>query len=252
MPQNKHIVILGASGLIGSKLVDSCLDEGARISAAGRTRSDGKDELHTRSGVSVPFVAVETSDPGSVSELFSACEAYNGPVDAIINCAFPRNDNYGADFGEVTYNDFCENVNIHLGGAFLICQKAFHYFSGRGGGNIINFGSIYGIMTPRFEIYDGTGLTKEIEYVVCKAGIIQMTQYLAKYAKGRNIRVNCVSPGGVFNDQHEKFVKNYNAHGINKGMLGADDIAGTVLFLLSDSSRYVNGQNIVVDDGFSL
>lgn len=95
-------------------------------------------------------------------------------------------------------------------------------------------------------------MTKEVEYVVSKAGIIQLTKYLAKYVKGKNIRVNCISPGGVFNNQDEKFLKRYNSMCLNKGMLASSDISGTVLYLLSDMSRYVNGQNITVDDGFTV
>ena len=79
-----------------------------------------------------------------------------------------------------------------------------------------------------------------------------MTRYLARYVKGRNIRINCVSPGGVLDNQPEEFLEKYNEFCLNKGMLNADDIVGTVVFLLSDNSRYMNGQNIVIDDGFSL
>ncbi len=95
-------------------------------------------------------------------------------------------------------------------------------------------------------------MTKEIEYIISKSGIIQMTKYLAKYLKGKNIRVNCISPGGIFNEEPTVFAERYNAHCLNKGMPESGDVAGMLLFLLSEHSRYINGQNLIVDDGFSL
>jgi len=95
-------------------------------------------------------------------------------------------------------------------------------------------------------------MTKEVEYITTKAAIIQLTRYLAQYLKPKNIRVNCVSPGGILNDQPQPFIEKYNAHCNLKGMLNGEDVAGTILFLLSDFANHLTGQNIVVDDGFSL
>ena len=107
-------------------------------------------------------------------------------------------------------------------------------------------------MAPRFEIYEGTLMTKELEYILSKSAIVHFTRYLAKYLKGKNIRVNCVSPGGVFNDEQDVFLEKYNQHCMNKGMLDSGDVVGTFLYLLSDHSKHLNGQNIIIDDGFSL
>ena len=119
-------------------------------------------------------------------------------------------------------------------------------------GNIINIASIYGIIPPRFEIYENTEMTTPIEYNVIKHSIVSMTKYVAKYYKGFNIRANCISPGGILNNQSQEFLDKYNKFSLNKGMLERKDISGTLLFLISDMSKYVNGQNIIVDDGWSL
>ena len=95
---------------------------------------------------------------------------------------------------------FLANVGQHLGSAFLVCQRAADHLSTRGGGVIVNISSIYELMAPRFELYEETPMTKEVEYIVSKSAVIHLTRYLAKYLKGRNIRVNCISPGGVHND----------------------------------------------------
>ena len=95
-------------------------------------------------------------------------------------------------------------------------------------------------------------MVSPIEYTAIKAGVIAMVGYLAKYTKGENIRVNCVSPGGIKTDQPDSFVEKYRSDCSSKGMLDSEDITGALTFLLSDYSNYVNGQNIVVDDGWSL
>ena len=91
-----------------------------------------------------------------------------------------------------------------------------------------------------------------LEYSVAKSGIISMTSWLAKHYKNKNIRVNCVSPGGILDQQPESFLEKYRNSCTSKGMFDPTDVAGTVLFLLSNQSKYINGQNIVIDDGWSL
>ena len=95
-------------------------------------------------------------------------------------------------------------------------------------------------------------MTSPVEYTTVKRGIIGLTKYLAKYLSVTNIRVNCISPGGVRDGQPELFQNRYDADCTSKGLLDPEDVAGPLLFLLSENAKYVNGQNIVVDDGWSL
>jgi NAD(P)-dependent dehydrogenase (short-subunit alcohol dehydrogenase family) len=95
-------------------------------------------------------------------------------------------------------------------------------------------------------------MVSPIEYSAIKTGIIAVTRYLAKYCKGENIRVNCISPGGIQNDQPINFLKKYQKSCNSKGMLDPDDLVGTLIFLLSHQSKFINGQNIIVDDGWSI
>jgi len=111
---------------------------------------------------------------------------------------------------------------------------------------------VYGFLAPRFEVYDGTPMTMPVEYAVIKAGVLQLTRYLARYLAGQNIRVNAISPGGIEDGQPAAFQAAYRSFCLNKGMLETRDVCGALLFLLSDLSAFVNGQNLVVDDGFSL
>ncbi len=241
---------------MGSSFVRSIVQNGGIAIAASRHSSEekfksivdvSKNELRK-----IHFSRVNVTSIHSIASLFDSVSKKHGHIDAVVNSSFPRNSMWGAKFEDVAYEDFCENININLGGCFLVCQRAMRFFSNQGYGNIVNISSIYGIIPPKFEIYDKTKMTKEVEYIISKSAIIHFTKYLAKYLKGKNIRVNCLSPGGVFDNQPAEFVRKYNAQCLSKGLLSSDDINGTLLFLLSDHSKYVNGQNIVVDDGFSL
>ena len=250
------IVVTGGAGLLGRAFVDAIADQGATAVIATRNldkaMSVAEASMADAPGRKIDCIGLDISDPPSVAELFPALHETHGRVDALVNNALPRNDNYGRKFEDVAYADFCENVDSHLGGYVLMCQAAVKYFTEQAGGNIVNMGSIYGTIAPHFDVYEDTDMTKEIEYAIAKAGIIHLSQYLAAYCKGRNIRVNTLSPGGIFDDQPEPFVARYSALCLNKGMLAPEDVTGALLFLLSDQSKYVNGHNLVVDDGFLL
>ena len=254
--KNEIVIVSGGGGLLGSKFVEGIAREGgvaviADISDPKLTETDS-DYFNSRNSKNVDFVHLDITNAESIDFAIQSIFKKYGKIDALVNSAYPRNEKYGAEIMSVQYDDFCENVNIHLGGYFQTCQRFTKYFVSQGYGNIINIASIYGLITPRFEIYEDTTMTTPIEYAVTKAGVIQMTRYLAKYLKGKNIRVNSLSPGGVSNNQPKLFANAYGEYCLNKGMLDGQDVVGTLVFLLSNMSKYINGQNIIVDDGFTL
>ena len=246
MLKDKVIVIIGANGLLGKEFVKACLENNAKIIASDIVE---KSEIESKD---LEYIRCDITNKNSILDLINFSKEKFKKVDAVVNSAYPRNKNYGRKFEEVEYEDFCENINLHLGGYFLVSQQFAEFFKSQGYGNIINIASIYGVIPPRFEIYEDTNMSMPIEYNVIKHGIISMSKYIAKYYKGCNIRVNCISPGGILNNQPKEFLKKYNSYALNKGMLDKQDISGTLLFLLSDLSKNINGQNIVVDDGWSL
>ena len=117
---------------------------------------------------------------------------------------------------------------------------------------MILISSIQGISAPKFEHYKGTKMSSGIEYSIIKAGIINMTKYLAKYFKGKNIRFNCISPGGIKDNQPKSFIKRYKKSCLSKGLLDSKDLLSAFKFLLSEETKYINGQNIIIDDGWSI
>lgn len=236
------IVVIGGNGLLGQEFVKVISDNEAIVINA--------DINHTIIDKNAKYIDITSKK--SINSLISELDLEYKKIDAIINVAYPRNKNYGKSFFEVEYEDFCENTNLHLGGYFLASQQFAQYFKKQGYGNIINIASIYGVIPPRFEIYDKLEMTMPVEYAAIKSSLIHLTKYMAKYFKNCNIKVNSISPGGIMNNQDTDFLIKYKEECLNKGMLDKTDINGTLLFLLSESSKYINGQNIIVDDGFVL
>ena len=119
-------------------------------------------------------------------------------------------------------------------------------------GSVINIASIYGVVGPDFSVYDGTNITNPVAYSAIKGGIINMTKYFAAYFGKNNVRFNCVSPGGVFDNQDSIFVQNYEKKVPLKRMANTDDIAPSVSFLLSDDASYITGHNLLIDGGWTI
>lgn len=250
--RDKVVIVTGGAGLLGRTFCQAIADNGGIAVVAEYDIAIAEKLCTSLENASIVPAQVNITDKNSIKALITTISEKYGRIDALVNSAYPRNKNYGKHFFEVAYSDFCGNVGMNLGGYFLTSQQFATYFEKQGYGNIINLASIYGVIAPRFEIYDNTQMTMPVEYAAIKSGLIQLTKYMAKYFKGKNIRVNTISLGGIEDKQPEPFLKAYKEFCLNKGMLNAKDISGTVLYLLSDLSEFVNGQNIVVDDGFTL
>ena len=199
------------------------------------------------------FCEIDVLNAESLDKAISESEKKFGGFDACINLAYPKSESWGKKFEEISSEEIYNHLNQQLGSCILISQKIIKYFLLRGNGNLILVSSIQGFSAPKFEHYENTDMSSPAEYTAAKSGIIGIiTKWLAKYCKNKNIRVNCVSPGGIKNNQEQNFLDKYNATCMSKGMLDAEDISGIIGFLISENSKYINGQNIVIDDGWSL
>ncbi|MDK2083868.1 oxidoreductase [Aliarcobacter butzleri] len=256
MLKNKVVVITGGAGLIGKEFVKVVIENNGVAIIADINEQIGEEvkenlskELNT---TNIDFIKLDITSKESLKKCIDFLNYKYQRIDALVNNAYPRNKNYGKDLFEVEYNDFVENIGLNLGGYFTASQQFSEYFKKQGYGNIVNISSIYGIVAPKFEVYENTDMSMPVEYAAIKSGLIHLTKYMAKYFKGMNIKVNTLSPGGILNNQPEAFLEKYKEQCLNKGMLHNSDLKGTLVYLLSDMSKYVNGQNIVIDDGFSL
>ncbi|MCC5015564.1 oxidoreductase [Legionella sp. 31fI33] len=253
---DKVVIVTGGAGLLGAEFVQAIARNGGIAIIADHNKEAALDVVERISQQNpegrVDFVTLDITDKTSILDAVKTVSEKYGKIDALVNNAYPRNKNYGRRLMEVEYSDFCENITLNLGGYFLTSQQFAAYFMQQGYGNMINIASIYGVVAPKFEIYENTTMTMPVEYAVIKSGIIHLTKYFAKSFKGKQIRVNSLSPGGILDAQPASFVSAYKEECLNKGMLDKGDLSGSLIYLLSDLSSYVNGQNLIVDDGFTI
>ena len=171
----KTIVIIGGAGLIGSSSARRILEERGVAILADRDIERGKllaKELSAKhpNGTAV-FLSVDSCDGNSVRKLIQDAQSVTGRIDALVNAGYPRGPQYGARLEDVTYETFCANVSMQLGSSFVTSQQFALFFKGQGHGNIVNFSSIYGVVAPRFDIYESSSMTMPVEYAVVKSGL---------------------------------------------------------------------------------
>ena len=252
---DKVVVITGGAGLLGRNFSRAVAARGG-IAIVADVNLPAAHDVAGKVAAEYPgraaAAAIDITDKDAIDGLIEELHGRYGRIDAVVNNAYPRNAHFGRQFEDIEYADFSENLNMHLAGYLLVSQRFSRYFGEHGGGNIVNMASVYGVIAPRFDIYKGTRMTNSVEYAAIKSGILHFSRYLAQYLKGKGIRVNCLSPGGILDGQPDSFLEAYRSHCNEKGMLDPQDVSNSLVFLLSDASRYITGQNLIVDDGFTL
>lgn len=243
----KIIVLTGGSGLLGREIAKALVEFGATVFIADTNIEKTIDSEST----SVRYVHMDITEEKSVEEAIGKILEFNGRIDTLINCAYPRTADWGFRFDKVSFASWKQNLDDHLGGYFITCQKIAEQMKNDGGGSIINIGSIYGIVAPDFSIYEGTEMTMPVAYSAIKGGIIALSKYMSTWYGSWKVRVNVISPGGIFDNQPGSFVERYSAKTPLGRMGQPGEIVGAVIYLASDASSYVTGQNIVIDGGWT-
>jgi NAD(P)-dependent dehydrogenase (short-subunit alcohol dehydrogenase family) len=240
--QNKIIILTGGNGFLGSTLTKVIRDEGA-ICINFDVNHDTNLEKYT--------IKCDITDTGSVLKALELVVANFGEIDGLVNNAYPRTNDWGLKFDDIDFNSWCCNVNWQMNSYFFVTQQILKHMKINSYSSIINIGSIYGIVGPDFSVYDGTDMTMPAAYAAIKGGIINLTRYLASYLGPKKIKVNTISPGGLFDNQKTSFVENYIKKVPLRRMGSPSDIAPAVIFLLSNESDYITGQNIIIDGGWT-
>ncbi len=255
--QDQVVVLTGGSGLIGREAVKQLPETGCQLVVGVRDTGRFEAQLaandYPESAARPVCLPLDVADPDSIKAFFQALWEKYGRLDGLINNAWPRTADWLAKFEDVTPESLYKNLCDHSGGFFLCCQSAAEYMKRQQRGAIVNMGSIYGEVGPHFPIYQGTDMTCPGAYPLIKGGIHTFTKYLATYLAPWNIRVNCISPGGVADDthQHTAFQQRYIAQ-TPLGRMGRPiDLVGPMLFFLAPASGYVTGTRLQVDGGWT-
>ena len=246
------VLVTGGAGLLGRALCEALAEHGATV-VVGDTAIQPGTELAAALDGDAEFRELDITSEEEVKTTVRNVHGDHGGINVLVNSAYPRNENYGRKYEEVTFQDWQENLDLHLDGYFLTSHTVSRLMmEDEIKGSIINVGSTYGVQAPDFSVYEGTDLTSPVEYAGIKGGIVNLTRYLASYLGEYGIRANTLSPGGISDDQHPRFVKEYERRTPLGRMAEPNDFKGPVVFLASDASRYVTGHNLLVDGGWTI
>ncbi|HOX58948.1 MAG TPA: SDR family oxidoreductase [Candidatus Paceibacterota bacterium] len=248
--QDKVVVLTGGGGLYGRQLTAALAEAGAKLVLASRNQARLQEIAcaQVQRGYSVACESLDQGDEGSVLALRDKVLREFGRVDGLVNNAVLR----PMKSLDAPVSAWDESLRVNATGVFLMTRAFGEAMLERRAGSIVNVGSMMGVVGPSPEFYEGTGMgTPAPDYFFHKAGMINLTRYFASVFGARDIRVNCVSPGGYFTHQPEPFLQRYNRRTMLGRMAGDTDLGGAVVFLLSDASRYVTGVNLPVDGGYT-
>jgi len=231
---NKVIIITGHKGLIGKAFKEACEQFGAKVYGFDLPEHNVTDENNIKSFIK------SITDKGET-------------IDGLVNCHWAKPDNF-FDKVEDYKEDVWDNVmDVNLKGTFLISKLVGEHMSKNNSGSIVNIASTYSVVAPNHKIYDGIkqALKSPASYAASKGGIMAFSNYLATYWADKNIRVNMITPHGVWNHHEERFEKNFAELSPMKRLSFNYEVAGAVVYLLSNASSYVTGHNLIVDGGWT-
>ena len=239
---NNIIIVTGGSGLLGKEIINNIrLNNGIPINL------DIKCENNLEKGT----IQCDVTDSKSIKKSIEKILDHYGKINGLVNNAYPRTKDWLNKLEDVSDESFSENIDIQLSHVFKISKPVLEIMKKQKSGSVVNIASIYGMVGNDFNIYKDTDVNAPVAYSAIKGGVINLSRYLASYYGKYNVRSNCISPGGIYNNQDKSFVKNYNNKVPMQRMGTPDDIAPLVTFLLSSDSKYITGQNIAVDGGWT-
>jgi NAD(P)-dependent dehydrogenase (short-subunit alcohol dehydrogenase family) len=262
--QNKIVIISGGLGQLGRRFCLALAGRGAKVAIFDVQADEqriAKRFGQRRSESNLFFLPVDITRRASIEEGLRQVIAKWGVPHALINNAAldspphaPAAEN--GPFERYPEESWDKVMEVNVKGVFLCCQVVGGQMAEAGRGSIVNICSIYGIVSPDQRIYeyrqkDGAPFFKPVAYSASKSALLNLTRYLATYWAGKNVRVNTLTLGGVFNHQDEKFLQNYCARVPLGRMANEDEYNGAMIFLISDASLYMTGSNMIIDGGWT-
>lgn len=258
--EGKVIVITGALGLLGTTYVDGFSRKGANVVIVDldgeqcyKRASEIAEKYNTKSTGLRCDITIKTE----VEEMVSQTVARYGNIDVLVNNAAVQTDHFFASFEEYPIGDWEKVLKVDVTGMFLCSQAVAKVMEKKSGGSIINIASIYGVVAPDEEIYEGAEFRERkintpLVYSTSKGAVISLTRHLAAYLAKYDIRVNAVTPGGVYSGQNKTFVAKYSKKCPLGRMAKPEEVFNAVFFLASDASSYITGHNLIVDGGWTI
>lgn len=252
--EGKVIIITGGMGLIGRAFSEACAQYGANVVIADIEKAGAEEhaaKLTERTGNQMLGISFDVGKRSDVQKLKEAALEKFGKIDGLVNCHQNKTAKFFAKFEEYVDEDWDAVVETNLKGTYLTCQIIGSYMAEKGSGSIVNMPSTYSVVAPNQNLYKGTSIGCPAAYSASKGGVMALSQYLSTYWADKGVRVNQITPHGVWNNHEEQFEKNFANFSPLQRMSYNHEVAGAVIFLLSDASSYVTGDNIRVDGGWT-
>jgi NAD(P)-dependent dehydrogenase (short-subunit alcohol dehydrogenase family) len=256
------VVVTGAYGLLGRQFCRALARRGVRVAAFDLAADPARAEnVFGVDHDKVLSVRVDVRSRDSLDAALDIVNAQMGVPHGLINAAAidsppdaPAEEN--GPFESYPESSWDRVMDVNVKGTMLCCQAVGGQMAEAGRGSIINVSSTYGLVSPDQRLYEyrrdaGDTFFKPIAYSASKSAVLNLTRYLSTYWADRNVRVNTVTFGGVFNNQDPQFVKAYSARVPLGRMAREDEYNGALIFLLSDASSYMTGSNLVIDGGWT-
>lgn len=251
----KVAFVAGGSGLIGQETVSALAEAGAKVVILDIDSAKAKNcvQQELKKGFDVSFEKVDLTQLEMIESVFAKLVKKYGRMDVWVNLSYPRTKDWGQSIEKLNVKNLRNNSDWQFVSTLLATKIVAGIMKVKKiKGSIINCGSIYGVQANDFSVYEGTSMTGPYAYAGIKGGVINATRYIASYFGKYGIRANTVCPGGIFDQQNPKFVKNYNKKVPLQRMGTADEIASAILFLASDASSYITGTAFMVDGGWTI
>ncbi len=261
--KGKTAVITGGAGILGKHFSEGLARCGSHVVIVDLNKKEGEmiaRDLTRRYGQQCINIVCDVSEPTSVSSMVDEVMKQFGDINILHNNAASKSSNleaFFAPFEEYTLDQWREVTKVNLDGMFLVAQAVGRKMVEQNrGGSIIQTASIYGLLGPDNRIYEGSSymgrsINTPAVYSASKAAVIGLTKYLATYWADKNIRVNCITPGGAESGQNDTFKEKYSSRVPLGRMAQPEEMVGALLYLASNASSYVTGQNIIIDGGWS-
>jgi NAD(P)-dependent dehydrogenase (short-subunit alcohol dehydrogenase family) len=248
----KTVVLTGACGLIGKAIAEAFAERGAGLVLADVAEAHPQKLVQELSSDGAIGVVCDVSKDSSVEHLVGQTLEGFGKVDVLINCHQYKPQG----FLEARAESFSEElwdaiIDVNLKGTFLTCRDFGSVMLEQGKGSIINFASTYGVVSSNPALYADNSMGNPLAYSASKGGVIMLTRYLGAYWADRGVRVNCITPHGVYDGHEEAFVQRFSRMSPMGRMMKAEEVVGGVLFLASDASSYATGSNLLVEGGWT-
>ena len=252
--KGKVIIITGGMGLIGRAFSEACAQYCANVVIADIESAGAEDharKLSERSGNEMMGFSFNVGKRDDVQNLKEKVLEKFGKIDGLVNCHQNKTAKFFAKFEEYVDEDWDAVVETNLKGTYLTCQIIGSYMAENGSGSIVNMPSTYSVVAPNQNLYKGTSIGCPAAYSASKGGVMALSQYLSTYWAEKGVRVNQITPHGVWNNHEDQFEKNFANFSPLQRMSYNHEVAGAVIFFFLYASSYVTGDNIRVDGGWT-